>query len=104
MFDKDFFLKKNLWKIYYQNGKESLFDLINFDRFNSNNNKKFNELVVFFKDAKKPIFPVLAKDLMEKFQLKEGKNLGLKIKEIEEKWIGNEFKISDKEIFKIIKN
>jgi len=39
---------------------------------------------------------------MEKFNLKEGKELGQKIKEIEIAWINNSFTITDKQIEKII--
>ena len=39
---------------------------------------------------------------MEKFNLKEGKELGQKIKEIEIDWINNSFKITDKQVEKII--
>ena len=36
--------------------------------------------------------------------MKEGKELGQKLKEIETFWIDNSFKITDKQIEKIIKN
>ena len=45
-----------------------------------------------------------AKVLIEKFNLKEGKDLGLKMKKIEETWIDNKFKISDSEIAGIVRN
>ena len=41
---------------------------------------------------------------MEKFSMKEGKELGQKLKEIEMFWIDNSFKINDKQVKKIIKN
>ena len=41
---------------------------------------------------------------MEKFNLKEGKELGDKLKQIETTWINNSFKISEDQIEKIIKN
>jgi tRNA nucleotidyltransferase/poly(A) polymerase len=41
---------------------------------------------------------------MEKFNIKEGKELGQKLKEIEMFWIDNSFKITDKQIEKMIKN
>ena len=37
---------------------------------------------------------------MEKYNLKENKNLGLKLKEMENIWVNNSFKISEKEIEK----
>ena len=43
-------------------------------------------------------------DTNEKINYKEGKELGSKLKEIEEFWIENSFKISDPELNKIIKN
>ena len=44
------------------------------------------------------------KTLIEKFNFKEGKELGEKLTEIEEFWIENSFKISDQELNKIINN
>jgi tRNA nucleotidyltransferase/poly(A) polymerase len=41
--DKNFFKEKNLWKIFYYNGKDYLFDLIDFKIFqNKKLDKKFN--------------------------------------------------------------
>ena len=51
-----------------------------------------------------PVLEVKAKTLIEKFNYKEGKELGIKLKEIEKFWIKNSFKISDKELNKIVKN
>ena len=51
-----------------------------------------------------PKIEVKAKTLIEKFNYKEGKELGNKLKEIEEFWIENSFKISDKELNKIVKS
>ena len=71
-------------------------------------NKKINKnlinLIKFFKEQDIPKFPITAKILIEKFNYKEGKELGDKLKEIEEFWIGNSFKISDQELNKLIKN
>ena len=44
-----------------------------------------------------------AEDLMKKFNFTEGKKLGENLKLIEEQWINNSFKISEKELEKIIK-
>ena len=46
--------------------------------------------------------PVKAKDLIEKFNLKEGRLLGLILKEIEESWLNNNFKISNDQIEDIV--
>ena len=42
--------------------------------------------------------------LMEKFDLKEGRLLGSILKEIEEQWLKNNFKISNKQIEDIVKS
>jgi len=103
--NKDSFSEKNLWKILYHNGKQSLSDLLNFEIFkNKKINKKLINLIDFFEDKEVPIFPVKAKNLMEKYNLSEGKLLGIKLKKIEEKWIENDFKISESEINKLIEN
>ena len=103
--NKNYFSKNNLWKIFYYNGKQALFDLIYFEIFKSKKiNKKLITLLEFFKDKEVPIFPVKAVNLMEKYNIPEGKQLGLKLKKIEEQWIKNEFTVLDNEIEQIIKN
>ena len=102
---KDTFSKKNLWKILYYNGRQSLIDLIYFEIFKSKKiNKKFIDLLDFFKDKEVPIFPIKAKNLIEKFDISEGKLLGIKLKKIEEKWINNDFKVSEKEVFQVVES
>ena len=61
-------------------------------------------MISFFKDKEVPIFPIKAKSLMDKYHIKEGKLLGIKLKKIEEKWIDNDFIISEKEIDQILNN
>jgi poly(A) polymerase len=48
--------------------------------------------------------PLKADLLMEKYNIPEGKELGAKLKAIEEVWASNDFMISDKEVLKIISN
>ena len=48
--------------------------------------------------------PFKASTLMEKYQVPEGRELGQRLKAIEEVWIRNDFKISDKEVQKIVSN
>ena len=103
--DKNIFKKKNLWKIFYYNGKDNLNDLINFQIFqNKKLDKNLIDLKNFFSNQEVPKIEVKAKTLIEKFNYKEGKELGNKLKEIEEFWIENSFKISDKELNKIVKS
>ena len=103
--NKNFFSKNNLWKIFYYNGKQALFDLIHFEIFKSKKiNKKLIALLEYFKDKEVPVFPVKAVNLMEKYNIPEGKQLGLKLKKIEEQWIKNDFTVLDNEIEQIFKN
>ena len=97
------FNTKNLWKILYFNGKESLLDLINYHIFISKKvDKKLVNFINFFKDKKAPILPLRAITLMSKYNIPEGKDLGLKLKQIENKWVDNNFIISEKEVEKLI--
>tara|TARA_B100002049_G_scaffold55801_1_gene39695 strand:- start:132 stop:260 length:129 start_codon:yes stop_codon:yes gene_type:complete len=42
--------------------------------------------------------------LIEKFDISEGKLLGIKLKKIEEKWINNDFKVSEKEVSQVVES
>ena len=48
--------------------------------------------------------PISAKVLMEKYHISEGKNLGDKLKIIEEEWVNNNFQLREEKISKIISN
>ena len=103
--DKNFFSKKNLCKILYFDGKQSLEDIIYFEIFRSKNeNKKLITLIDYFKNKEVPIFPINGRDIMKKYNIPEGKLLGEKLKKIEENWINNDFKILDEDVKKIIEN
>ena len=41
---------------------------------------------------------------MKKYNISEGKLLGIKLKQIEEKWINNDFKVSEKEVAQVLEN
>ena len=45
---KDIFSEKNLWKILYYNGKQSLIDLIYFEIFKSEKTNNFAIFKIFF--------------------------------------------------------
>ena len=96
---------QNLWKIFYFNGKEGLFDLLNYKIFTS---KKFDKNLVnqinFFENKDVPKLSVTGNDLIKNFGIPEGQRVGEKLKEIENVWINNNFKISDKNIKKILEN
>ena len=102
--NKDF-SEKNLNKIFYFSGREALMDIIYFKIFKSNKvDIKLINLIDIFKNKEIPIMPFKADLLMEKYNIPEGKELGAKLKAIEEIWTNNNFKISDKEVLKIVSN
>ena len=49
-----------------------------------------------------PIMPVNANFLMKKYKIPEGKQLGDKLRIIEDKWVKNNFRISDEDIDSIV--
>ena len=80
-----------------------MLDLINFHIFKSKKvDKKLENFLNFFKDKKVPTLPLKAATLMTKYNIPEGKELGLKLKQIENKWVDNDFRITEKEVEKII--
>ena len=99
------FTSQNLWKIFYFNGKEGLIDILNYKIFTS---KKFDKSLVnqinYFKNKELPKLPITGGDLIKDFGIPEGETVGEKLKEIENIWINNNFKISDKNLKKILKN
>ena len=103
--DKNTFKEKELWKILYYNGKEYLNDVINFKIFkNKKVDKNLIKLKKFFSNQDPPKINIKASTLIDKFNYKEGKELGKKLKEIEDFWVENSFKISDQELKKIVNN
>ena len=99
--DKNFFNKKNLQKIFYFNSKDYLIDVIDYQLFQSNkSNKKLIDLKKYFENLEKPSFPIKAKKVMEKYNIKEGRDLGQKLRHLENLWVENSFKISEKDIDK----
>ncbi len=103
--EKDNFNKKNLQRIFYFNNKSYVIDLIDLKIFNSKTvPKKLIQLKKYFEQFEKPIFPLKAQDLLEKYNLKEGKEFGQKIRLLEDLWLNNSFKLSNKEIDNVINN
>ena len=101
--DNKKFNQKNLQKILYYNGKQSLLDLLYFQIFKSKkNDTKLVNFINLFKDMEPPLLPLRAITLMTKYNIPEGKDLGAKLKKIEEKWVNNNFKISEIEVQQIV--
>ena len=77
--------------------------MIDFELFRSQkSNKKLIEIKNYYQDKEIPTFPLKTANIMEKYNLKEGAYLGRKLKELENLWIENNFKISEREIDKIL--
>jgi poly(A) polymerase len=97
------FSEKNLNRLFYFNGKEALIDILSYRLFFQKKiDKKLLTLIDLFNSKVLPTMPISAKVLMEKYNIPEGKNLGNKLKTIEEEWINNNFQLSLKQINKII--
>ena len=101
---KSFSLDK-MNKIFYYHGKQTVIDILNYRIIK---NKKLDEnlidMITLFQNKDKLIMPVNADLLMTKYNIPEGKQLGIKLKSIEQEWVNNNFKISDQQIDNIINN
>ena len=58
----------------------------------------------YFKDKEIPKLTVTGDDLINNYGIPQGEEVGEKLKQIESFWINNNFKITDKDLKKIIKN
>jgi tRNA nucleotidyltransferase/poly(A) polymerase len=97
--------EKNLNKIFYYEGKQAVIDILNFKLIKS---KKFEntiqELIELYKKKLVPVMPIGADILMTKYNIPQGKQLGEKLKTIEQEWVKNNFKISDQQVDNIVNN
>ncbi|MDC3117441.1 CCA tRNA nucleotidyltransferase [Candidatus Pelagibacter sp.] len=110
---KNFYIEKNwsktlneanLNKVLYYDGKEAVLDVLNFKIIKTKKiDKKLFSLQELYKNKITPSLPVGADLLMTKYKIPEGKQLGSMLKQIEEEWIKNNFKISDKQVDTIVK-
>ena len=103
-FNKNFFEKKNLKILLYKHGKDKVIDLIKFHILKSKNIHNINELITFYEMEKAPVFPFNAKFLKEKYNYKDGKLLGDKLKQLETAWLSNNFKLADEKVDSILRN
>ena len=103
--DNNFFSEKNFHKLVYYNDKSLVIDLIDFKICVSKKDiTKMIKLKNSIIETNKPIFPIKAKNLIEEYNLKEGRELGTKLKKIEDAWVQNNFKITNQEVNRIINN
>ena len=99
------FTQNNLNKIFYYYGREATLDILSHRIIKSKKlDISLKELVNFYENKEINKMPISADLLMKKYKIPEGKQLGKKLKVIEEEWVKNNFKISDQQIDDIIKN
>ncbi len=97
------FSESNLNKLFYYNGKQAVTDILSYKLFVSKKiDKKLINLLEIFKSKIMPIMPISAQILISEHNIPEGKTLGNKLKMIEEEWVNNNFKLSNKQINEII--
>ena len=99
------FTESNMNKIFYYDGKEATLDILNYRMIKSNKvDNSLKELIKHYKNINVPIMPITADLLMKKYKIPEGKQLGEKLRKIEEEWVENNFQISDQQAENIINN
>jgi len=97
------FTENNMNKVFYYNGKQAVLDILNFKIIKSKKlDKVVTELIEIYKNKNIPIMPIGANLLMTKYKIPEGKQLGAKLKVIEEVWVNNNFQISEEKIENIV--
>jgi len=98
------FLKKDLKKNIFYHGKKRmklliLFYYMTLSKFNL---LELKNLILKTESISLPRFPITGKYLLEK-GLRSGKKIGQVIKEIEKKWIENDFNLNDEELKSLLK-
>ena len=102
---KKTFTENSMNIFFYYNGKQAVIDILKFKLIKSKKNLKiYEELIKLFETKSKPIMPINADMLMKKYKVREGKELGDKLKLIENEWVNNNFQISDTKLENIINN
>ena len=82
-----------------------MIDILNYKIYTSKKfDKNFVNQLNYFKDKEIPKLAVTGDDLINNYGIPQGEEVGEKLKQIESFWINNNFKITDKDLKKIIKN
>ncbi len=101
--DSKTFSEKNIKKFFYYHGKEVTLDILSHKCIKSKKeDSNLIELIGYFKNISAPIMPINADMLMKKYNIPEGKQLGKKLKLIEEEWVKNNFNISNQQVDNIV--
>ena len=97
--------EKIMNKVFYYNGKQSALDIISFKIIKSKNiDDELFELSKIYLNKSVPTMPISAELLMQKYKIPEGKQLGVKLKNIEEVWVDHNFQITDQQLENILNN
>ena len=90
---------------FYYEGNQAVLDILRFKAIKSKKvDKSLIELYKHYKDKPIPKMPIRADLIMQKYKIPQGKQLGDKLKKIEEEWVKNNFTISEKQVENIIEN
>ena len=82
-----------------------MIDILNYKIYTSKKfDKNFVNQLNYFKDKEIPKLTVTGDDLINNYGIPQGEEVGKKLKQIESFWINNNFRITDKDLKKIIKN
>jgi len=101
---KNTFKEKNLVKILYFQGRQAILDILNYKIITTKKiDSNLIELKRQFENKDLPTFPIDTKNLMQEYDLVEGKTLGKKLKQLEEFWVNNNFQINKEQVDVIIK-
>ena len=99
------FTQYNFNEYFYYEGNQAVLDVLRFKVIKSKKiDKSLIELIEYYKNKPIPKMPIGADLLMKKYNIPEGKQLGVKLKKIEVEWVKNNFTISDKQVENIIEN
>ncbi len=99
------FSENNMNKFFYFNGKQAVLDILAYRIIKSKKiDTSLKELIKNYENRTIPTMPVTADILKKKYEIPEGKQLGEKLRTIEEEWVKNDFKISDQQVDNIINN
>ena len=99
--NEKFYLEDNIKKLIYLSNKKDVIDLLLFSISTNNKAKTLNikKLIDYVSTCKIPKFPISG-DYLKKQGYETGRELGEKLKSLEEKWIENNFVMEKKAIKK----
>ena len=99
------FTEDNMNEVFYYHGREITLDILSYRKIKTKKEDNIlNKLIKHYEILEAPVMPVSAALLMQKYEVPEGKQLGEKLRIIEEKWVKNNFKISDDQVENIVKS